>query len=781
MKWLTWIAMCVSAAPMALAERAKLPELAVPGALGVNIHFTDPKPGEMEMLAKAGFKWVRMDFSWGGTERKKGEYDFSAYERLLKALEPHGIRAIFILDYGNRLYDGGVSPNSDEGRAAMAKWAATAVTHFKGKGVVWEMWNEPNIFFWKPKPNVLDYAKLALTVGKAIRQSEPDELYVGAATSEIDLGFLETCFKAGLLEFWDAVSVHPYRQKDPETVCEEYRKLRLLIAQYAPKGKAIPILSGEWGYSGAWNKFEEERQGKYLPREFLVNLYNEVPISIWYDWHDDGVDPKEAEHHFGTVHNPYLKGQTPVYEAKAGYKAMEALTSQLGGFAFSKRIALESGDDYCFLFSRNDEVRLAVWTTKAAHDVNIPASTGKFKVTDYLGRAGADAEAKPEGLKIAVTDAPQYLVAVGSNELLRVAVAWPRTALDNGGTSYDWSNPLDRPIVIVDSEHKPWFIAAPHAALQHIEGQPFMGVSGSDRSPERRRDLFGIDIQGLGRIAQETVRYSTEPLIVSAYPPVGASFSVGVENPSGKAFDGVIRLLDRADLKPVDNPREIHLTAGQTRALVEFQLSAAAPASWSSGFVVEQFKEMRPVLKIPTARYRAVWPSSGDPAEALPFQMRAEGDAKIKSQQTVAIAQPPHPLPAGKTGPCLKITYDFDPGWKFIELKAASDAMRNIVGNPKSIGMWTYGDGSGNLIRLRFSDSIGQVFQPSGPALNWKGWKWITIPMNGVDAAHWGGAKDKADGQIHYPIKWDTLLLIDSAHRQKTAGEIFLTGMTSIE
>src|SRR3954470_22393977 len=83
----------------------------VPDGLGVNIHFTDPRPGEMEMLAGAGFRFVRMDFGWGGTERNRGEYDFAEYERLLAALDRHAIRAVFILDYSNRLYDDGLSPH----------------------------------------------------------------------------------------------------------------------------------------------------------------------------------------------------------------------------------------------------------------------------------------------------------------------------------------------------------------------------------------------------------------------------------------------------------------------------------------------------------------------------------------------------------------------------------------------------------------------------------------------------------------------------------------------
>src|SRR5215831_6602849 len=58
----------------------------VPDALGVNIHFTDPRRGEMKMLSEGGFRWVRMDFSWSRTEKTKGEYDFAPYDRLLSAL-----------------------------------------------------------------------------------------------------------------------------------------------------------------------------------------------------------------------------------------------------------------------------------------------------------------------------------------------------------------------------------------------------------------------------------------------------------------------------------------------------------------------------------------------------------------------------------------------------------------------------------------------------------------------------------------------------------------------
>src|ERR1043166_6185602 len=69
-------------------------------SLGVNVHFIDPQPGEVKMIAEAGFRWIRTDFIWEVTEREQGRYDFSAYDRLLKQLDDFHIRALFILDYG---------------------------------------------------------------------------------------------------------------------------------------------------------------------------------------------------------------------------------------------------------------------------------------------------------------------------------------------------------------------------------------------------------------------------------------------------------------------------------------------------------------------------------------------------------------------------------------------------------------------------------------------------------------------------------------------------------
>ena len=227
----------------------------IPDGFGVNIDFTDPRPGEMKMLSEAGFRWVRMDLKWDLTEAVKGHYDFAAYDRLMSALDQYSLKALFILDYSNPAYDEGTPPHTEEARQAFARWAVAAAKHFAGRGVIWEIYNEPNIAqFWPPQPDVNDYVTLALAVGRAFREGAPGERLIGPATSGIDFDFLEACFKAGLLEYWSAVSVHPYRRSDPETAATDYCRLRAMIKTYAPINVQSPTsnVQSPFGTKGHW-------------------------------------------------------------------------------------------------------------------------------------------------------------------------------------------------------------------------------------------------------------------------------------------------------------------------------------------------------------------------------------------------------------------------------------------------------------------------------------------------------------------------------------------------
>ncbi len=397
-----------------------IPGPVIPAGLGVNIHFTSPRPGEMRMLAAAGFKWVRMDFLWADTEKHKGIYTFGAYDHLLKRLKAYHIRAYLILDYGNPLYNHMLPPTSPAARRAFCRWVAAAVRHFKGQGVIWELWNEPNGGFWKPRPDARAYAQLAVAVGRAIRRVNPRAIYVGPALSGVlNLGFLKTCFKAGVLRYWNAVSVHPYigynrSNVGPEGVIPHYAAIRRLISRYEPAGRHIPVLSGEWGYSSAWYPGHPGRQARYAVRELLINLYQHIPISMYYDWHDDGPNPRARESNFGLVHYGYYPGHPQVYKPKQAYLACHTLCRLLQGFHFDKRLKLPVPNEYLLAFANGHRRRWVIWSTVKSepgmcHAI-LPVPPGAYRLVNDLGTRQMRVHAGPTGLNIRISTGPQYVI-----------------------------------------------------------------------------------------------------------------------------------------------------------------------------------------------------------------------------------------------------------------------------------------------------------------------------------------------------------------------------------
>ena len=391
-----------------LVGGAEIPEPVLPAGVGVNIHFLTGHEQDLDKIAGAGFKFVRMDFHWGAIEHRQGEYDWSGYEELLTNLEKRGLRAIFILDYSHPLYEPTASPQHPDSIAAFARWAAASAKHFQGRHVLWEIWNEPNGNFWSPKPDAQQYTTLALATGKAIRAAEPRATIIGPASSGFPWEFLETFLKSGVLEYLDAVSVHPYRDphNPPETAAGDYQKLRTLIERYAPPSKKdrIPILSGEWGYPTLKGGVSLETQAAFAARQQLSNLLNGVPLSIWYDWKNDGPDPNDSEHNFGTV--------LPDLAPKPAYVAMQTLTRELSGYHIARRVALPSDKDYALVCTNKAGAqKLAAWTLGEPHPASLEIRLKGEKQPTAVGGGGERFPAKIDSgrLLLELVAAPQYV------------------------------------------------------------------------------------------------------------------------------------------------------------------------------------------------------------------------------------------------------------------------------------------------------------------------------------------------------------------------------------
>jgi polysaccharide biosynthesis protein PslG len=441
------------ASEAAVALPAPLPAglSSVPNGLGLNFNADGfPQSGEMNMLKDAGIHWMRTDFGWDNTEKADG-YHFESYDNLMTVLSQNNIRPIFILAYDNPLYErnGNDAPDTPREQQAFTRWARASVEHFKGRGIIWELYNEPDIdVSGNSSLSKEKYVSLAKSVGAMFRKFYPNEILVGPALSHMpnpnrypkQYAYMKHFLASHLLRYWSAVSVHPYRGLDnPETVTADYRNLRSLIKKSLVEdhqpSRSVPIISSEWGYSsrpvadsGNRNLIRDQTQGKLLARQWLINLYNRIPISIWFSWHDSMDLPRctcspctaaekelcdtldeTNQRHFGIVRFPYFENRNPVYNRKPAYHAAQTLTRTLLGSHFDVRINLHDKDDYALRFINGDLFQIAAWTTSAKHTVRIPLPPGDYVVINYVGLNPKQYYGIQDSLEIELTNAPVYI------------------------------------------------------------------------------------------------------------------------------------------------------------------------------------------------------------------------------------------------------------------------------------------------------------------------------------------------------------------------------------
>lgn len=400
------------------------PEVATRG-WGVNVHWGGskeaggvadlPTAAELAQLS-AAFSLARLDMTWSTVERPTappGTYDFAAYDTLFALLLYHHVTPYVILDYGNPLYDGGQAPQSAAAVAALVRWATAAVSRYRGRGIVWEFWNEPNVGTGTPGKgytNATAYTVALTAVGESLRaQGLAAETLVGPAAAGLaqlgfDLGWMRKVFEGGGLRYLSAISVHPYRPGPPESVLRNYASLKKLLNEFDGRQ---PIWSGEWGWSNCHApctpQFSnparvqtESQQGIFLARSWLTNVLAGVDVSIWYEWQDGSGNLSDTESHFGVVY----RNDTA---HKQAYKAAAHVKAVLGSAEFEARVPLRSPHLYLLRFTAG---RFALWSSADDTDVKLPL-LGCFKRTNCWGIAMGNV---CQGDTVRVIGEPSYMV-----------------------------------------------------------------------------------------------------------------------------------------------------------------------------------------------------------------------------------------------------------------------------------------------------------------------------------------------------------------------------------
>jgi polysaccharide biosynthesis protein PslG len=752
-----------------------LPDPSLPTPVGVNIHFKGEPKAELDLIRDAGFRLARMDLFWAEVERRAGVYDFSGYDALVAGLKRRAIRPLFILDYGNPLYDSesgrAVSPRTPEGRGAYARFCAAAAAHFRGLGVIWELWNEPN-GFWVPRPNVVDYATMAVEAARAMRSVDPGCTLIAPGVSGFDPAFVEACFRHGLLQYLDAVSVHPYRDSPPETALPEFARLRRLIDRYAAPGQHVAMACSEWGYSSVG--ISEEEQGQLLARQWLTNLMAGSRFSIWYDWKEDGSDPKEKEHHFGAVR--------PDLQPKPAYRAARALTRGLSGLKFIRRLDLGRPEDYVLLFGRADQQALAIWTTGSPDDLFLPPGTVIDRATDWLGEA-VQIPARAAGPWVRLGPSPLYIRVRGSSPELALRSAWQAelesTSVDGatpGAVRINVSlrNPTARRLPVALRIAAPpllegaWADPLP-AALEPKETLQLQWVG---TWPLRARQVVEVPVHvRVGPIgSRQTLSFEVRNALSSEFRWRSDAVDLLVHNQGSEPFAGEVRLWSgdqgagTAPSGALLAQKPIRQAAGSLTTTMRLALPQGTPLS---GGIYDVRGEFLAPIELRRRQSIPIRPASGT------WQIAVDGNPAVQPRE-VKLSVEPSPGTDPPFPHAVRCDFDLGQGWKFC--RVVLNPPPPLDEGARRLGMWVYSDGSSGSIRCRFTDSRGQTFQPAASApLSGNEWQWVSMRLDGREAGYWGGP---ADGVVHGPIRWDSLVVYDPLTEAPRRGSLYVTGLT---
>lgn len=408
---------------------------ATPQTLGetiaINSHFGAGTPVDRAELAKlraAGTRILRNDINWASVERQRGVYDFTTthFDDLVHAASDAGLRILFILDYGNRLYGPANAVVDEAGRAAFAAFAAAAAQRYRGHGCAWEVWNEPNLgSFWNgggARPNPEVYGLLVKAAAAAIRTADPSAtILMGAAYTGFPelvpliggipgVEFLDRLFATGALSVVDAVTFHPYRAEPPETVGATVDAIRRSMAA---AGRSLPLWCGEWGYTtydpdapatnvNTLPASSLDQQASYAARMLLNNFRLDLPTTVWYQDHDPADPaPGDMEAHFGLLNFDL--------SPKPAYTAVDTVNRLLGDGRLADELSLGAGR-YGLQFDTPRGPVTALWA-EAAVTWSIELGSAETRLVGRSGQALTPAVAG-NALRLSVEpdDGPIYAV-----------------------------------------------------------------------------------------------------------------------------------------------------------------------------------------------------------------------------------------------------------------------------------------------------------------------------------------------------------------------------------
>lgn len=323
---------------------------------------------QAQMIAEAGFQWIRQQFPWEDIEiHGRGDFDdrrnvdavgvvsaWAKYDHIVDLAQQYGLNIMARLDNPPAW----THANPDIGEKAppddvqdFVNYAVAVAERYKGRLRYYQIWNEPNIYpEWGNQPVSPEaYTDLLCRTYTALKAVDPQIVVISGPLSPTvsltpenlnDFIFLQRMYDAGASQCFDVMSAQGYGFYSGPTD----RRLRPMTLTYARHIYIRDIMVANddahkpiWISEAAWNAqpedpnivqiqygdfgiVTEEQAARYMPLAYQ-RAQEEWPwvgvIFYWFFKHEDDSRKNQASYYFRMVEPDFTP--LPVYDSMKAY------------------------------------------------------------------------------------------------------------------------------------------------------------------------------------------------------------------------------------------------------------------------------------------------------------------------------------------------------------------------------------------------------------------------------------------------------------------------------
>jgi hypothetical protein len=362
--------------------------------------------------------WIRTTIRWTNVEPEEGVWNFERWDNYVDRAKAAGKKVLFILAFDSEWLYSDKREHRDLTEREIPyflKYVEQVVTRYKGRVDAFEIWNEPNAFFWDGSDE--HFFALSTAAAKKIKETDPGATVLACSTFRVSASFIRGMFSSGAMEYTDGISLHPYSSDALHTV-RQIDKLRKIMDEF---NYDKPIWITEVGYATGGIYFSTnglKRYPEYIVKTLGGLAARGVRNSIWYELMDEynpGEEPDRwnPSHFFGLIY--------PDKSLKPGAKAFMLTARYLAGAEYRPELPLREnipGSFTSLYFKRHDGTNvLLLWNNGRGKQVLRLTVTGTARLLRHNIVSGEAAPMQPD-MVLEITRDPLFISWEGEGAAL---------------------------------------------------------------------------------------------------------------------------------------------------------------------------------------------------------------------------------------------------------------------------------------------------------------------------------------------------------------------------